>query len=538
MSMIVSPEVLKATSHESLTLFRSQAARNDEVDRVIDTTQLGVDALKDLGKAASQVADSKIRRAIESILLGRSGKFDKPIPNFNSFKDVLTEYLRHDLIDGWVYTLHRDGFYYPYLVTNITFQPASKSTETPAQVSIHLAAYGRGESGRTDHTSKKIIVSPGDVHRQRVADILANEGLFKETKELKQAYTASMERYTGSIVSGFAKQYRFTGLSYAFVADDYKRYSEKLIERKVIHDLDAGRRRAFKESAESILLKDGEAGQVPAHPVVYLFDLGAHEWYWGHSDQLSEYQYDKSLRDKLILPASHRDLLDVLTTNLGAFVDDIIEGKSAGNIILAKGEAGLGKTLTAEVYCELMELPLYRLHSGQLGTTPKEVEKALKEVFQLAKRWGCVLLLDECDVFVAKRKDNIVQNAIVAEFLRVLEYVDGLVFMTTNRPNDIDDAFLSRCAAIIEYGYPVEADLRSIWGVMARQFKVDLSPSLLNELIAMFPRIAARDVKNLFRLALRVSAGKGEPLSSEVFRMCAMFRGLTANKVGDLEAAA
>lgn len=112
-------------------------------------------------------------------------------------------------------------------------------------------------------------------------------------------------------------------------------------------------------------------------------------------------------------------------------------------------------------------------------------------------------LLDECDVFVAKRGNDLVQNAVVAEFLRTTEYFDGILFLNTNRPGDIDPAFISRCAAIIEYKYPETDDLRAIWSVMAKQFGTSLDSSLLDELLRMFPKIAARDVKNLLRLALQ-----------------------------------
>src|SRR3546814_11971372 len=90
----------------------------------------------------------------------------------------------------------------------------------------------------------------------------------------------------------------------------------------------------------------------------------SHEFYWVHSDYMTPYAFDKSLRDKLVLPQSHRDLLDILTQDLGAFTGDVIEGKSAGNTILCKGIPGVGKTLTDEVYAELIESALYSVHSG------------------------------------------------------------------------------------------------------------------------------------------------------------------------------
>lgn len=257
-----------------------------------------------------------------------------------------------------------------------------------------------------------------------------------------------------------------------------------------------------------------------------VFDLRSHEFFWVHGDLMTPYQYDKSLRDKLILPQSHRDLLDVLTTDLGAFVDDIVEGKSAGNVILCKGISGVGKTLTAEVYAELIDRPLYSIHSGSLGIDAPTIDKNLQQIFGRSKRWGCVLLLDEADVFVANRGDNIEQNAIVAEFLRATEYFDGLMFMTTNRPNDIDPAFISRCAAIISYVAPEREGAAAIWRVMAQQYESPLSEALVQQLLDLFPQIAPRDIKMLFRLALRVAKQKGVPPTIEIFRTCAMFRAI------------
>lgn len=53
--------------------------------------------------------------------------------------------------------------------------------------------------------------------------------------------------------------------------------------------------------------------------------------------------------------------------------------------------------------------------TGDLGTTAKEVEKTLESNFALANRWGCILLLDEADVFLAERtKEDFVRNGLVA----------------------------------------------------------------------------------------------------------------------------
>lgn len=52
---------------------------------------------------------------------------------------------------------------------------------------------------------------------------------------------------------------------------------------------------------------------------------------------------------------------------------------------------------------------------GDLGTTAREVERALEINFNMANRWGCILLLDEADVFLAERtKEDFKRNGLVA----------------------------------------------------------------------------------------------------------------------------
>ncbi|KAH8899101.1 hypothetical protein GQ53DRAFT_878458 [Thozetella sp. PMI_491] len=89
---------------------------------------------------------------------------------------------------------------------------------------------------------------------------------------------------------------------------------------------------------------------------------------------------------------------------------------------------------------------------GDLGTTAKEVERSLETNFALANRWDCILLLDEADVFLAERtKEDFKRNGLVAVFLRVLEYYAGILFLTTNRVGDFDEAFTSRIHISLYY---------------------------------------------------------------------------------------
>ncbi|KAI1817911.1 hypothetical protein GGS20DRAFT_423054 [Poronia punctata] len=131
---------------------------------------------------------------------------------------------------------------------------------------------------------------------------------------------------------------------------------------------------------------------------------------------------------------------------------DLIQNKGRGLVVLLHGVPGVGKTATAEAVAMEYRKPLFVITCGDLGLTPYEVESSLQNVFRLAHLWDCVLLLDEADVFLSQRsKLDMKRNALVSVFLRVLEYYNGLLFLTTNRVGTIDEAFKSRIHISLYY---------------------------------------------------------------------------------------
>lgn len=532
MSFTIPKKLLEATKAESLAKLREDSLRRTYSDDVlVDVQMLLAEDLLELKNLSEIAGDRKAARAIDAILLARSGQFGKPLPNFSAAKGVLELFLRQNVIDGWIYVVAADGKAYPELVTAVTYDDGKhhRGHGTP-RVTICTAYSGterstarNGTGLQTDHHS----FSPQELTNRRIGDALAARGIYKETPELREHYLASLERHNKIIRPGFAKQYRFQGMPAYFESENYRRRGESLTNRRVIHDLSPEDITPVAQFSESVLFSDGTGfGSVPEHPIVRVFDLRTYEFFWAHGDYLEPYVYDKSLRTKLVLPQTHRDLLDVLTTDLRAFVGDIVEGKNAGNVILCKGAPGVGKTLTAEVYAELIERPLYMVHAGSLGTTAAQINKSLQELFGRAQRWDCLLLLDEADVFLAQRGQSLEQNAIVAEFLVALERVESLIFLTTNRPHDIDDAIIPRCAAIIDYVVPGSEDAARIWRVMANQYQAELGDGLVADLLALFPAIPPRDIKMLLRLVLRMAKHRGEKPNVELFRQCAMFRAI------------
>ncbi len=80
------------------------------------------------------------------------------------------------------------------------------------------------------------------------------------------------------------------------------------------------------------------------------------------------------------------------------------------------------------------------------------MEVQLSRVFQTANHWNALILLDEADVYTERRSQHDVgRNKLVSVFLRKLEYCDGIMFLTTNRVSDFDEAILSRIHLMLKY---------------------------------------------------------------------------------------
>jgi AAA+ superfamily predicted ATPase len=237
-------------------------------------------------------------------------------------------------------------------------------------------------------------------------------------------------------------------------------------------------------------------------PYVQAFDLGMHQYVGIHVNNLEEYKYDSNLASKLVLPEKTKQLVNVLMESSAAIMEDIIAGKTGGTVVIATGEPGTGKTLTAECYSEQIERPLYSIQCSQLGTDEEQLEKKLLLTLNRASRWGAILLIDEADVYVRERGNDIQQNAIVGIFLRLLERYRGILFLTSNRATTIDDAIISRAVAHVRYTLPSRQELTQIWKVLADNYKVSLTDGQIQQLIEEFPAISGRNVKNILKLAV------------------------------------
>ncbi|KAK9855297.1 hypothetical protein MYU51_002701 [Penicillium brevicompactum] len=262
-----------------------------------------------------------------------------------------------------------------------------------------------------------------------------------------------------------------------------------------------------------------------ASPVVLGFAFSEKLWLEFTISGISDIEWNQDAFGSLVLPNNQKSIVKALveshTFHAAENIDDVIQGKGKGLVAVLHGPPGTGKTLTAEGIAELLRRPLYMVSAGELGTDSRTLEAELNKILDIAHSWGAVLLLDEADVFLEKRTiHDIHRNALVSIFLRLLEYFQGILFLTTNRVETFDDAFQSRIHVALRYGDLTTKAKRSIWKMFLERVRAieGVHTAAFSEAdYDMLSRhtLNGRQIKNSVRTAQALAVNEKSPLAME-----------------------
>lgn len=205
-----------------------------------------------------------------------------------------------------------------------------------------------------------------------------------------------------------------------------------------------------------------------ASPVVLGFAFSEKFWLEFSLTGIEDIKWNDEAFTSLVLPDRIKQNLKGLVSshrfNAAKTIDDVIQGKGKGLNVVLHGPPGVGKTLTGESIAEYLKCPLYAVSAGELGTNSRTLEQDLNRIMDITHSWGAILLLDEADVFLeARQPHDIHRNSLVSVFLRLTEYYQGILFLTTNRVETFDEAFQSRIHMGIRYDNLQAKARKKIW---------------------------------------------------------------------------
>lgn len=125
--------------------------------------------------------------------------------------------------------------------------------------------------------------------------------------------------------------------------------------------------------------------------------------------------------------------------------------------VLFYGPSDTDKSFTAallgnELGSEVFSINMSEVISKYIG----ETEKNLDRLFANAERKGWILFFDEADALFGKRSDSASEsdryaNQEVSYLLQRIEEYDGLVILSSNSKDTIDNAFIRRFHYVIDF---------------------------------------------------------------------------------------
>ena len=137
--------------------------------------------------------------------------------------------------------------------------------------------------------------------------------------------------------------------------------------------------------------------------------------------------------------------------------------------VLFSGPPGTGKTMAAEVMAHELLLDLYRIDLSQVVSKYiGESEKNLDKIFTAAENSNAILFFDEADALFGKRSEvrdshDRYANIEISYLLQKMEEYQGISILATNLRQNLDDAFMRRLQAVVEFPFPDEEYRTRIW---------------------------------------------------------------------------
>ncbi|TMW61087.1 hypothetical protein Poli38472_014548 [Pythium oligandrum] len=223
--------------------------------------------------------------------------------------------------------------------------------------------------------------------------------------------------------------------------------------------------------------------------------------------------------DQVVLPEEHKASILQTVESYEAFrkyrkksgLEDTIS-YGTGLVLLLCGASGTGKTMTVNAVAHHLKKRVLLVDFPSLQGKRQEGAEAdadLRGLFREADMSNAVLFFDECETIFKQR--DMGGDRLLNAMLTEIERYEGIVFLATNRPFDLDEAMHRRITAVFEFKAPDHIQRRKIWQVLLKNslktaddidwdaisLKYELSGGFIkNAILSALLRAISRDAEN------------------------------------------
>lgn len=213
----------------------------------------------------------------------------------------------------------------------------------------------------------------------------------------------------------------------------------------------------------------------------------------------------------LLLDACHQVENKYKVYDDWGFSKTVAYGK--GVTIVCSGPPGTGKTMSAQVLANKLNLELFKIDLSQIVSKyVGETEKNLNEIFKEAKVSNAILFFDEADALFGKRSEvkssnDRYSNLETSYLLQKIEEYEGVSMLATNYLKNIDDAFIRRMKYIINFPFPDVATRKEIWKITIPK-QAPISNDIDFDFLAETFELSGGNIKNILVYAAFLSAAE------------------------------
>ncbi|MGV7118550.1 ATP-binding protein, partial [Paenibacillus kyungheensis] len=232
--------------------------------------------------------------------------------------------------------------------------------------------------------------------------------------------------------------------------------------------------------------------------------------------------------DDLILPVSQKQSMRYACDQVKyrskvyeewGFGHKLAYGK--GLSLLFTGPPGTGKTMSARVIANELQMQMYQINLSQVVSKYiGETEKHLQEVFDEAKYSSSILFFDEADALFGKRSEvsdshDKFANMETSFLLQKMEEYEGITVLATNYKQNLDEAFMRRISFIIRFPFPNKESRQQIWRTLLPD-QVPIEKGIDFDFLGDTFEISGGQIKNVLVASAFLAASEQVPISMKM----------------------